>query len=155
MSQIVETIDVDAPVRVAYDQWTQFEDFPRFMQGVTAVVQLDQRNLEWHAEIAGLPAEWRAEITEQVPDQRIAWRSTEGARNAGVATFHRLDANRTRVALQLEVEPDGALETVGDALGLVGRRTAGDLQRFKSFIEERNIATGGWRGEIEQPVESK
>jgi len=155
MSYIVESVDVEVPVRVAYDQWTQFEDFPRFMDGVTAVAQLDERTLEWHAEIAGLPAAWRAEITEQIPDQRVAWRSTEGAGNTGVVTFHRLDADRTGVALRLEVEPDGVIQSMGDALGLVGRRAAGDLERFKSFIEERNSSTGSWRGEIDQPAKAK
>lgn len=151
MSQIVETIDLDVPVRKAYDQWTQFEEFPMFMEGVEAVTQIDDRTLEWHASIAGLPKHWRAEITEQVPDQRIAWTSTGGARNAGVVTFHRLDEGRSRLALQLDVEPDGVVEGVGDALGLVQRRAAGDLQRFKSFIEERRQPTGEWRGRVEQP----
>ncbi len=152
MSQIVETIDVEVPVRVAYEQWTQFEEFPRFMEGITAIYQLEDDTLEWHASIAGMPKQWRARITEQVPDQRIAWRSIEGAGNAGVVTFHRIDEGRTRIALQLEVEPEGAVEKVGDALGLVKRRAAGDLERFKDFIEERGTPTGEWRGEIEQPA---
>ncbi|MEX1336072.1 MAG: SRPBCC family protein, partial [Candidatus Limnocylindrales bacterium] len=149
MSQINETIDVAVPARVAYDQWTQFEEYPEFMDGIDAVFQMDDRTIEWHAAIAGMPKTWRAKITEQVPDQRIAWTSIEGARNAGVVTFHRLDDEHTRVALQMEVEPDGAVESIGDALGLVQRRAAGDLERFKAFIEERGTATGAWRGTVE------
>jgi len=152
MSEILETINVDVPVGVAYDQWTQFEEFPRFMDGIDAVFQLDDKTLEWHAGIASIPKQWRAEITEQIPDKRVAWTSIDGARNAGVVTFHRLDDTSTRVTLQLEVEPDGPVESVGDALGLVRRRAAGDLERFKAFIEERGAATGAWRGRIEQPA---
>jgi uncharacterized membrane protein len=150
MSQINETIDVNVPARVAYDQWNQFEEYPNFMDGIDAVYQIDDRRLEWHAAIAGMPKKWRARITEQVPDQRIAWTSIEGARNAGVVTFHRLDDENVRIALQMQVEPDGAVESIGDALGLVQRRAAGDLERFKAFIEERGTPTGGWRGTVEQ-----
>lgn len=150
MSNIIETIDVSVPVRVAYDQWTQFEEYPEFMDGIDAVYQLDDRTIEWHAAIAGMPTQWRAVITEQVPDQRVAWTTVEGARNAGVVTFHRLDDEHTRLALQLEVEPEGAVESIGDALGLVQRRAKGDLERFKSFIEARGEPTGAWRGTVEQ-----
>jgi uncharacterized membrane protein len=150
MSQIVETVEVDVPVRTAYDQWTQFESFPQFMEGVERVVQIDDTTVDWTAEIAGQRKEWRARITEQTPDQRIAWTATEGARNAGVVTFHRLDDRKTRVTLQLDVEPEGAVESAGDALGFVQRRTKGDLERFKQFIEERGQETGAWRGEVEQ-----
>jgi uncharacterized membrane protein len=150
MSEIVETIEVDVPVRVAYDQWTQFEEFPRFMEGVERVEQLDDTTLRWTAEVAGKPKTWTAEITEQTPDQRIAWTSTEGARNAGVVTFHRLDDRKTRVALQLDVEPEGPVESVGDALGFVQRQAKGDLGRFKEFVESRGVATGAWRGEVRQ-----
>ena len=151
MSDIIETIDVEVPVRQVYDQWTQFEEFPEFMDGIDAVYQMDDHTLEWHAAIAGVPTSWRAEITEQLPDHRIAWNSTDGATNSGVVTFHRLDEGRTRVTLQLEVEPEGTAESVADALGLVRRRTAGDLERFKSFIQERGSATGSWRGQIDPP----
>jgi len=150
MSQILESIDVDVPVRTAYDQWTQFEEFPRFMEGIESVRQVDDTHLEWSANVAGVRKYWRAEITEQTPDQRIAWQATEGASNAGVVTFHRLDDRKTRVALQLDVEPEGPIEATGDALGFVKRRAAGDLERFKAFIEERGAATGAWRGEVEQ-----
>jgi uncharacterized membrane protein len=150
MSQILTSIDVEVPARTAYNQWTQFEEFPRFMEGVQSVRQLDDTHLEWKASVAGVDKEWRAEITEQEPDQRIAWRSTSGAMNAGVVTFHRLDEGKTRVTLQLDVEPEGGIESVGDALGLVKRRAEGDLERFKEFIEGRGMATGAWRGEVEQ-----
>lgn len=150
MSEIVETIDIEVPVRTAYDQWTRFEEFPQFMEGVEAVRQVDDTHLEWQASIGGVEKRWRAEITEQTPDQRIAWRSLEGARNYGAVTFHRLEDEKTRVTLQLDVEPDGAVESIGDALGLVKRRAAGDLDRFKQLVEERGTTGPGWRGEVEQ-----
>ena len=150
MSQILESIDVDVPVRTAYDQWTQFEEFPRFMDGVESVRQIDDTHLEWTASIAGVRKQWRAEITEQTPDQRIAWNATDGAENAGVVTFHRLDDRKARVTLQLDVEPEGPIESAGDALGFVKRSATGDLERFKKFIEERGVATGAWRGEVER-----
>jgi uncharacterized membrane protein len=150
MSQITESIDVDVPVRSAYDQWTQFEEFPRFMEAVEKVEQLDDTTLRWTAEIAGVKKTWKAEITEQTPDQRIAWTSTEGSQNAGVVTFHRLDDRKTRVTLQLDVEPEGPVESVGDALGFVQRNAKGDMERFKEFVESRGVATGAWRGEVRQ-----
>ena len=149
MSRIVESIDVEVPVRVAYDQWTQFEEFPRFMDGVKQVQQLNDTTLEWTAEINGVERSWQAEIVEQEPDQVIAWRSTSGAKNDGRVTFESLGANRTRVTLELEVEPEGAIEKAGDALGFVERQVEGDLRRFKEFIESRGTPTGGWRGEVE------
>jgi uncharacterized membrane protein len=150
MSKILESIDVDVPVRVAYDQWTQFEEFPRFMEGVKQVEQLTDTMLRWTASIAGVEKTWQAEITEQSPDQRIAWNATSGAENAGVVTFHRLDDERCRVTLQLDVDPEGLLESAGDALGFVQRRAKGDLERFKAFIEQRGTPTGAWRGEVKQ-----
>jgi len=150
VSETLETIDVDVPVRTAYDQWTQFEEFPEFMEGVKSVRQVDDTTLEWSASIAGVDKTWRARITEQTPDQRIAWTATDGAKNAGVVTFHRLDDGKCRVALQLDVQPDGPIESAGDALGFVQRRAKGDLERFKKFIEERGVATGAWRGAVEQ-----
>jgi len=151
MPTIEQSIEVEVPVSTAYNQWTQFEEFPRFMEGVEAVRQLDARKLHWVAEVAGQHREWDAEITEQVPDQRIAWRSTDGTRNAGVVTFHRLGDDRTKVMLQLEFEPDGAVEHVGDLLGLVEHRAAGDLERFREFIEVRGQESGAWRGEVQRP----
>jgi uncharacterized membrane protein len=150
MSQIIESIDVDVPVRVAYDQWTQFEEFPRFMQAVERVEQLDDTTLRWTAQIAGVKKTWTARITEQTPDQRIAWTSTEGARNAGVVTFHRLDDRKTRVTLQLDVEPEGPLESAGDALGFVRRQAKDDLKHFDEFVEKQGVATGAWRGDVRQ-----
>jgi uncharacterized membrane protein len=154
VSEKQHSIDVNVPVRTAYDQWTQFEDFPRFMEGVERVVQLDDTTLEWTANIAGQRRTWRAKITEQQPDERVAWTSIEGAKNAGVVTFHRLGDNQTRVTLQLDVEPEGPVESAGDALGFVDRRIQGDLERFKEFIESRQQPTGAWRGEVEQSTTS-
>ena len=150
MSQIIEAIDVDVPVRVAYDQWTQFESFPMFMEGVEKVEQLDDTTLRWTAEIAGQKRSWKAKITEQAPDQRIAWTSIDGAKNAGVVTFHHLDDRKTRVTLQLDVDPEGPVENIGDALGFVQRRAKGDMKRFKEFIELRGTETGAWRGTVKQ-----
>ena len=149
MSKIIETVDVQVPVRVAYDQWTQFEEFPLFMEGVEKVEQLDDTHIAWTAEIKKIKKSWTAEITEQKPDERIAWRALEGAENAGVVTFHRLSDDTTRVTLQLDVEPEGPVETVGDALGFVARRAKGDMERFKKFIEARGDETGAWRGTVE------
>jgi len=150
MSQIIEKVEVDVPVRTAYDQWTQFESFPMFMEGVEKVEQLDDTTLRWTAEIAGQKRTWKAKITQQEPDQRIAWTSIEGANNAGVVTFHRLDEGKTRVTLQLDVDPEGPIENIGDALGFVQRRAKGDMERFKKFIESRGTETGAWRGTVEQ-----
>ena len=150
MAKIEHSIDIDVPVRTAYNQWTQFEDFPRFMEGVEKVTQLDDTHLHWVAEIAGKTQEWDAEITEQTPDQRIAWNSTSGDRNAGAVDFHRLDDERTRVTLTMDVEPSGVIEKVGTALGIASGSVKGDLEHFKAFIESRGSATGAWRGEVEQ-----
>jgi uncharacterized membrane protein len=151
MSTIEQSIDVNVPVRTAYDQWTQFEEFPRFMEGVREVRQLDDKRLAWCAEVGGKEKRWEAEITEQIPDARIAWRSRTGANNAGVVTFHRLDDQKTRVMLQLDYDPEGVVENVGDAVGVVSSRVRGDLARFKDFIEQRGRETGAWRGSINAP----
>jgi uncharacterized membrane protein len=151
MSTIEKSIDVDVPVDMAYNQWTQFETFPAFMEGVESVRQLDDTHLHWVADIAGVHREWDAEITEQHPDDRVAWRSTDGSTNAGVVTFHRLSDSSTRVMLQLEFEPEGAVEKVGDAVGAVRHRATGDLERFKTFIEGRLAETGSWRGHVDRP----
>jgi uncharacterized membrane protein len=148
MSQIIETIDVDVPVRTAYDQWTQFEEFPLFMEAVEKVDQLDDTHIAWTAKLNGIEKKWVAEITEQIPDERIAWRAVEGAENAGVVTFHRLADDKTRVTLQLDVEPEGPVESIGDALGFVARQAKGDMERFKRFIESRGNETGAWRGTV-------
>ena len=148
MAVVEKSIEVNVPVRTAYNQWTQFEMFPYFMEGVKEVKQLDDKRLFWRADIAGREEEWQAEIVEQVPDQRIAWTSTTGAKHAGVVTFHHIDPDNSRVMLQLEYEPQGVIEHLGDLAGFVGRRVEGDLDRFKTFIEKGGEETGAWRGEI-------
>lgn len=147
---MIHEIDVDLPVRTVYDQWTQFEDFPLFMKHVDDVRQLDETTLNWTSKIAGVSREWKAEITEQQPDQRVAWKAVDGTSNAGVATFHPLADDRTRVVLQLEMDPDGFLEHVADWGGFVKDRTSKDLERFRDFVEERGRATGAWRGTVER-----
>jgi uncharacterized membrane protein len=150
MGSMMKSIDVDVPVRTAYNQWTQFESFPEFMEGVLEVRQLDDRRLHWRAKVGGREKEWDAQITEQNPDERVAWRSTTGAMNAGVVTFHRMSDNCTRVTLQMEYEPEGAVESVGNALGFPDRTVGKDLENFKRFIETRGVETGAWRGKVEQ-----
>ncbi len=152
MKTVEKSVDVNVPVRTAYNQWTQFEEFPRFMQNIERVEQFDDKRLRWIANIDGNKEEWTAEISEQKPDQRIAWHNVSGAHNAGVVTFHRLDDNTTRVTLQMEYEPDGMTEKLGSALGVVSRNVEDDLKNFKKFIEERGVETGAWRGEVEQPA---
>jgi uncharacterized membrane protein len=147
---IQESIDVEVPVRTAYDQWTQFEEFPRFMEGVVDVRQIDDTHTHWVVEGAGTRREFDAEITEQTPDQRIAWNSTDGPDHAGVVTFHRLGDGQTRVMVQMDGEPEGIAEKAADAAGLTKRRVKGNLERFKHMIEERGTATGAWRGEVTQ-----
>jgi uncharacterized membrane protein len=148
MAKIEESIEVNAPLRAVYNQWTQFEEFPRFMEGVKEVCQLDDKRLRWRAAIGGKEKEWESEIVEQRPDEWIAWTSRDGAWNSGVVTFHRLDDTLTKVMLQVDYDPQGVVENVGDALGVVKSRIKGDLGRFKEFIERRGRETGAWRGEI-------
>ncbi len=150
MSTIEESIDVQVPVRTAYNQWTQFEEFPKFMEGVKSVQQLDDVSLHWTAEIAGQERDWEAKITEQIPDERIAWTSTSGTGNGGVVTFHKIDPNTTRIMLQFEIYPEDWKEKVGDWLQIPRARVKGDLHRFKEFIEHRGTETGAWRGEVAQ-----
>jgi uncharacterized membrane protein len=150
MSSVEKSIEVEAPLTAVYNQWTQFEEFPRFMDGVKSVTQMGDDRVHWVAEVGGKEKEWDARITEQMPDQRIAWCSEDGADNAGIVTFDRAGDNVTRVMLQIDYDPEGMVESTGDALGFVGRRVEGDLKRFKEFIEEGGRATGGWRGTIEQ-----
>ena len=154
MSSTQKSVEVEVPVRDAYNQWTQFEQFPSFMEGVESVQQIDDTHMHWKAEIAGDELEWDAEITEQEPDQRIAWKSTSGAEHAGVVTFHRLDDSKTKVNLQLDYQPEGVKEKVGDMIGVVERRVQGDLDRFKEQIESQGGAEGGYRGKVEQDVTS-
>ena len=148
MAQVEKSIDVDVPVRTAYNQWTQFEEFPSFMEGVESVQQLDDRRTHWRATIGGKTEEWDADIVEQSPDMRVAWRSTSGAENAGVVTFQPLSDTPTRVHLTLTYTPEGLVEKAGDALGVISGRVEGDLKRFKEYIESRGAETGSWRGEI-------
>jgi carbon monoxide dehydrogenase subunit G len=146
-TNVDESIEVDLPISTVYNQWTQFEDFPQFMSGVSSVTQLGDDRLEWVAEIAGVRRRWEAAIVEQVPERRIAWAATEGATNAGAVTFQDL-GGRTLVHLSLEYEPEGLVEKVGDTLNVVENRAQGDLERFKSFVESEGHATGAWRGSV-------
>lgn len=148
MAHVEKTIEVDVPVRTAYNQWTQFEEFPRFMEGVEEVRQMGDKRLHWRAKVAGKEEEWDAEIVEQTPDRVVSWRSTTGAENSGAITFTPIDANRTRISANIGYDPEGLVETVGDKLGFMDRRVDGDLKRFKDFIEQRGVETGAWRGEI-------
>jgi uncharacterized membrane protein len=134
---------------MVYNQWTQFEEFPRFMEGVEEVKQLDDKRLRWRAEIAGKVLEWDAEIFEQIPDKRVAWRSKTGALNTGMVNFESLGPNRTKIWLKLNYKPEGAMEKIGSAIGIISQRVEGDLERFKEFIESRGSETGAWRGQIE------
>ena len=153
MATITKSVDVDVPVTTAYNQWTQFEEFPMFMEGIERVEQRDDTHLHWVAEFGGKHHEWDAEITEQRPDERVAWRNTDGKDNAGVVTFHKLADQRTRVMVQLDYVPEGIKEKLGDLLGAPDRRVKGDLERFKAMIEERGTETGAWRGNVDAPDE--
>lgn len=146
--EVEESIMVSAPLRDVYNQWTQFESFPLFMEGVKQVTQLDDKRLFWRAEIGGREQEWEAEIVDQTPDERIAWRSVSGAVNGGVVLFKGVPDDRTEVTLRIRYDPKTLAESVGSALGLVGARVARDLERFATFMNERRQATGGWRVEI-------
>jgi uncharacterized membrane protein len=148
MSRFEQQIDVNVPVAVAYDQWTQFEAFPRFMEGVKSVRQIDDKTLAWAAEIGGQERTWRAAITDQTPDTRVAWRSIDGTENAGAVLFAPLGPDQARVTLRIDADPEGLVENVGDKLGFLERRVKGDLERFKRFVESRGTPTGAWRGEI-------
>jgi uncharacterized membrane protein len=150
MSKVETSIEVNVPVDTAYNQWTQFEEFPRFMEGVQDVRQLDDTRLRWTAEVGGKTHEWEAEIVEQRPDERVAWKSTDGKTNAGVVTFHPLDDNRTKIVVKMDWEPEGMVETLGEKLGADERRVKADLERFKELIEGRGAETGAWRGQVEQ-----
>lgn len=148
---VEKSVDVAVPVRTAYNQWTQFESFPQFMEGVEDVEQVSDTRTHWRTKIAGVAREFDADITEQHPDERLAWRTIDGPHQSGVVTFHRLDDLHTRVMLQLEYQPDSLVEKAGTALGMVQRRAEGDLERFKRFIESRGQETGAWRGDVPRP----
>jgi uncharacterized membrane protein len=149
-STVEESIEVNVPVSTAYNQWTQFEDFPKFMDSVREVRQLDDTHLRWRADVAGKEEQWDAEITEQIPDHRIAWRSISGVQNAGVVTFHKISDSKTRIMLQMDYVPRGADEKIGDMLGFVKMQLKGNLNRFKELIESRGTETGAWRGTVPQ-----
>ena len=152
MSQVQESIDVGVPIGTVYDQWTQFESFPQFMSGVESITQLDDRHSHWVTKIGGVQREFDTEITEQHPDERIAWKSTGGdTHHAGVVTFHRLDDTNTRVMIQIDWEPEGLVEKAGSALNVDDRQVKGDAKRFKEFIEQRGAETGAWRGDVPRP----
>ncbi len=151
MSTVTESVDVDVPITTAYDQWTQFESFPQFMDGVEEIRQIDDTRNHWVIKVAGVTREFDATITEQHPEERIAWRADDGPNHAGVVTFHRLDDNKTRVTAQLDIDPEGFVENVADKAGILDRRIKGDMKRFKEFIESRGSETGGWRGDVQRP----
>src|ERR1700758_1162536 len=150
MEIITRSINVNVPVQTAYNQWTQFEEFPRFMEGVKKVEQVDDTRLHWVADVGGKRKEWYARITEQIPDKRIAWCDEGGAKNSGVVTFHYLDQNKTRVTVQIGYEPEGVTEKIGDMIGVVSQQVESELVRFKSFIEKRGKETGAWRGTLDE-----
>jgi uncharacterized membrane protein len=147
--KVEESVEVEVPVSTAYDQWTQFEEFPSFMDGVEQVKQLDDTHLHWVASIGGHQEEWDAEITEQIPDERIAWKATSGKGNAGVVTLHRLNDTRSKIMLQLDWESEGMVEALGAMVGQDDRKVKGDLERFKELIEKRGTASGAWRDKVE------
>jgi len=151
MARVEKSIEVNVPVHTAYNQWTQFESFPNFMEGVQEVRQIDDRHIHWKAKVGFKAEEWDAEIREQVPDEKIIWQNTSGAENAGMVRFVELAPDKTRVHLEMSYDPEGFLETIGDKLGFMTRRVEGDLKRFKDFIESRGGETGGWRGSLENP----
>ncbi|SFP82771.1 Polyketide cyclase / dehydrase and lipid transport [Geodermatophilus dictyosporus] len=152
-TKVEKSIQVDVPVRTAYDQWTQFEDFPHFMGGVKEVRQLTDDRLHWVAEIAGVRREWEAAVLEQDPDRKVAWAATSGATNAGAVRFEPAGPSSTIVHLQLEYEPEGLVEQVGDKLGIVGRQVQSDLERFKELVESQGYASGAWRGSVNEHVD--
>lgn len=148
MSSVTESVDVEVPVSTAYNQWTQFESFPQFMGGVERITQVDARHSHWVTKVGGVEREFDTEITEQHPDERVAWNSTDGTSHAGVVTFHRLSDTSCRVTVQLDWQPEGVVEKAGSALGVDDRQVKADLARFKEFIEARGAETGQWRGDV-------
>jgi uncharacterized membrane protein len=148
MASVTESIEVAVDVTTAYNQWTQFESFPKFMDGVEHIAQTDDTHLHWKTNIGGVTREFDTEITEQHPDERIAWKSTDGTMHAGVVTFHKLNDQTSRVTAQIDWQPEGIVEKAGAAVGVDDHRVKGDLKRFKSFIEQRGKETGEWRGDV-------
>ena len=150
MTTVEKTIDVNVPITTAYNQWTQFEEFPRFMGGVEQIQQLDDTRLHWRTSIGGVEREFDAEITEQHPDERIAWRSTDGESHAGVVTFHRLEDAVTRINVQIDWKPKDLLEKVGSLLQVDDIQIGNDLKRFKELIEKQGVEDGAWRGDVDR-----
>ena len=148
MASVTKSVDVHVPIATAYNQWTQFETFPEFMGGVDQITQLDDRRLHWKVTVGGQEREFDAEVTEQHPEERVAWKSTDGKTHAGVVTFHKLDEDETRVTVQLDWEPEGIAEKAGAAVGIDDHQVSSDLDRFKTFIENRAKETGAWRGDV-------
>jgi uncharacterized membrane protein len=148
MAEVKESVEVNVPVSTAYNQWTQFEEFPNFMENVESVTQLDDTHLRWIADVGGRRQEWKAEITQQVPDEIIAWRSIEGEENAGSVRFESLGADRAKIEVTLTWEPEGIVEAAADRIGISERALNVDLERFKDLIEGRAVETGAWRGEV-------
>jgi uncharacterized membrane protein len=151
MGTITESIDVGVDVTTAYDQWTQFESFPQFMEGVDEVRQIDDTHLHWVTSVGPVTREFDATVTEQHPDERVAWKSDSGPEHAGVVTFHRLDDQTSKVTVQMDIDPEGFVENVADKAGILDQRVKGDLKRFKDFIESRGAETGAWRGDVDRP----
>ncbi|HWV26502.1 MAG TPA: SRPBCC family protein [Aeromicrobium sp.] len=152
MSTTIETVDVGVDISTAYNQWTQFESFPQFMEGVDKVEQIDDTHLHWVTSVGPVSREFNATITEQHPDERIAWKSDDGPQHAGVVTFHRLNDDETRVTVQMDIDPEGFAENVADKAGVIDRRVKGDVKRFKDFIESHGgRETGAWRGDVQRP----
>jgi len=149
LASITREIDLAVPIRMAYNRWTLFETFPQFMEGVKEVRQLDDKRLLWRAEIGGQEETWEAEIVEQLPDRKIAWRSVSGTPTTGRVAFEPIDDGHCRIMLTMEYKPQGLTETVGTALGFDGRKVEGDLKRFKELVESQGVETGGYRGQIE------
>jgi uncharacterized membrane protein len=151
MERIEKSIEVDVPVSTAYNQWTQFESFPEFMENVEEVRQLDDTHTHWVTRVGGVTREFDATITEQHPEERVAWSSDDGPDHAGVITFHRIGDQRTRVTAQMDIDPEGFVENAADKLGILDRRVKADMRRFKEFVESRGHETGAWRGEVPRP----
>jgi uncharacterized membrane protein len=150
MGSVTESVDVNVPIHTAYNQWTQFADFPEFMEGVEEVSQVTDTMTHWTVKVAGVTKEFDAQITEQIPDERVAWHSIDGPEHAGVVTFHRTSEDTTRVTTQMDVDPEGFVENVADKVGLLKLRAKADLKRFKEFIESRGRETGAWRGNVDR-----
>jgi uncharacterized membrane protein len=155
MSTIEKSIELNVPASTAYNQWTQFEDFPHFMEGVEQVRQIGDKHLHWRVNVGGKKKEFETEITEQIPDKRIAWHTRGGTENSGVVTFHRLNERMSRIMVQMEYDPQGFVEKAGDLLGVASRRVQGDLERFKKYVEARGTESGAWRGTIPESADGR